>query len=206
MKRRGLLAAVVAGAGAALATRRVRAAPSPERLRPPGALPEADFQRACIRCFRCAEVCPTKAIRFDSVLDLGATDTPFLDARQAACVLCMRCTQVCPTEALVPIAPEPEAISRAVKMGTPVLERSRCLAWTGQGVCRLCYYVCPYPERAVEVVGPQQAPLFHPEACVGCGLCEEACPERARAIHIVPAGTEAERAPAPVRPSRRRPR
>jgi NAD-dependent dihydropyrimidine dehydrogenase PreA subunit len=38
----------------------------------------------------------------------------------------------------------------------------------------------------VELVGPRMAPLFHPEACVGCGLCEEACPEEAQAIRIRP--------------------
>ena len=29
-------------------------------------------------------------------------------------------------------------------------------------------------------------PVFDAAACVGCGLCEEACPERARAIRILP--------------------
>jgi NAD-dependent dihydropyrimidine dehydrogenase PreA subunit len=40
----------------------------------------------------------------------------------------------------------------------------------------------------VALVGPQQAPHFTPEQCVGCGLCEEACPEQARAIRIIPLG------------------
>ena len=71
-------------------------------------------------------------------------------------------------------------------MGVPQLTRSRCLPWTGAGVCRLCFEVCPYPNRAVELVGAQLGPLFHPEACVGCGLCEEACPDGAHAIVILP--------------------
>jgi NAD-dependent dihydropyrimidine dehydrogenase PreA subunit len=82
------------------------------------------------------------------------------------------------------IAADAEVIAREVHIGTPKLNRAQCLPWTGQGVCRLCYQVCPYPDRAVEVVGPQKAPLFHPEACVGCGLCEEACPDAAHAITI----------------------
>jgi Pyruvate/2-oxoacid:ferredoxin oxidoreductase delta subunit len=74
-----------------------------------------------------------------------------------------------------------------------VLERRACIPWRGEGVCRLCYYVCPYPDSAVALVGPQQGPLFSPEHCVGCGLCEEACPEQARAIRIVPPGEEGKR-------------
>jgi ferredoxin-type protein NapG len=78
--------------------------------------------------------------------------------------------------------------AEAVRMGEPVLERKACLPWAGAGICRLCHQVCPYADKAVELVGPQAAPLFHPEACVGCGLCEEACPDTARAIRIVPRG------------------
>ncbi len=32
-------------------------------LRPPGALPEKEFLQRCIRCAKCAQVCPTTAIR-----------------------------------------------------------------------------------------------------------------------------------------------
>ena len=184
MNRRGLVGALAAAVALAVVPKKTRAEPQ-KKIRPPGALPRGAFEQACIGCFRCAEVCPTKVIRFPSVLSLD-TATPFLDMADRACVLCMKCTQVCPTDALVELKVDSEVIAREVRMGVPKLNRAACLPWTGRGICRLCYQVCPYPDRAVEVVGPQKAPLFHVEACVGCGLCEEACPETARAITIEP--------------------
>ena len=126
------------------------------------------------------------AIRFDFAGGLRDADTPFLEARERGCVLCMKCTQICPTGALQKLDAEPATVQRRVRMGVPVLERSRCIPWRGQGVCRLCFYVCPYPGTAVALVGPQHAPLFDAACCVGCGLCEEACPDYARAIRIEP--------------------
>jgi ferredoxin-type protein NapG len=156
------------------------------RVRPPGALPPGDFERACIRCFRCAEVCPPKCIRFDSALDPRASDTPWLDVRDRACILCMKCTEVCPTGALQLIPADPEVVQARVKMGVPELDRDKCLPWTSRGVCRLCYYACPYLDEAIVLDGPRQAPVIRPEDCTGCGLCEEACPESVRAIRVVP--------------------
>ncbi|MBX7116870.1 MAG: 4Fe-4S dicluster domain-containing protein [Myxococcaceae bacterium] len=184
MNRRALIAMAATAATARLLPTQARAQ-SPARLRPPGALTEEAFQRACIGCFRCAEVCPVLAIRFPRTFSLESA-LPFIEARERACVLCMKCTQVCPTDALTEIAPQPDVVAASVRMGEPVLDRSRCLPWTGQGNCRLCHTVCPYADRAVEVVGPAAAPFFHREACVGCGLCEEACPPDVHAIRIVP--------------------
>lgn len=193
MNRRVLIGAVAAAAALAAVPRRERR--DAGRLRPPMALPPGAFEQACIGCYRCAEVCPTTCIRFPSVLSFDQA-TPFIEASERACVLCMRCTQVCPTDALVELAADRSAIAQRVRMGTPVLNRPRCLPWNGKGNCRLCYAVCPYPDQAVEVVGPQMAPLFHPEACVGCGLCEEACPDDAHAIVIEPPGAPS----SPARP------
>jgi MauM/NapG family ferredoxin protein len=185
MNRRGILqgaVGVLAGVAAGLSSRAAKAAP----LRPPGALAESDFARACIRCFRCAEVCPVKAIRFESAGGLRAVDLPYISARDRGCVLCMKCTEACPTGALRRIPADSKTVQGSVHMGVPVLDRQACVPWRGDGVCRLCFYVCPYQETAVMLVGPQQAPSFNPRACVGCGLCEEACPSHARAIRIRP--------------------
>ncbi|MFO0596773.1 MAG: 4Fe-4S dicluster domain-containing protein [Myxococcaceae bacterium] len=187
MKRRAIIGAVAAAIALAVVPKKARG--NPKKLRPPGALPPGPFEQACIGCFRCAEVCPTKVIRFPSALSLE-TATPHLELEDRACVLCMKCTQACPTDALKELALDRDVIAKEVRIGVPVLNRAQCLPWTGRGVCRLCYQVCPYPEKAVEVVGPQKAPLFHADACVGCGLCQEACPESAQAIVIAPLGTE----------------
>jgi ferredoxin len=202
VNRRVLIGAIAAATALAVVPKRKRA--DPKKIRPPGALKPGAFEQACIGCFRCAEVCPTNCIRFPSAFSLDQA-TPYIDTADKACVLCMKCTQVCPTDALVPLKADPDVIAKEVRMGVPVLERSKCLPWNGQGVCRLCYQVCPYPEAAVELVGPQKAPLFHADACVGCGLCEEACPELAQAITIEPFGSEAAQPkPIPGRPGLKR--
>lgn len=186
--RRSFVGAVAAVAAAALLPRETRA--SEAALRPPGALPPGRFEEACIGCFRCAEVCPPRAIRFPSALSMEAVH-PFIAPRESACILCMKCTSVCPTDALTKVLAAKNVVAETVRMGTPVLTRSQCLSWSKRGVCRLCYYVCPYPVQAVELVGPRLAPLFHQEGCVGCGLCEHACPDEANAIHIRPRGDTA---------------
>lgn len=187
MNRRALIGAAAAAIALAAVPKRARA--DGRKLRPPGALKPGAFEASCIGCFRCAEVCPTRVIRFPSALSLENA-TPHLDFAERACILCMKCTDACPTDALKEIAADSDVVAREVRIGVPKLKRPQCLPWTGQGICRLCYQVCPYPDRAVELVGPQKAPLFHADACVGCGLCEEACPDTARAIVIEPAGFE----------------
>ena len=156
------------------------------RLRPPGAAPGAEFAERCLRCMRCAEVCPPKAIQFDSSLDLTGSDTPYIDAQTRGCSLCMKCTQACPSGALTPIDADPSAIRSTVRMGRPQFEEDKCIALTGTGECRACFYVCPYPGSAIRLEGLLYGPVFDPDECVGCGLCEEACPERAQAVHIAP--------------------
>lgn len=154
------------------------------RLRPPGARAPDTFEALCIRCFRCAEVCPAGCIRFDATADVRQLGTPYLAPKDRGCTLCMACTEACPTGALVPTSPEPARVAREVRMGVPVLDKHKCLSWTNKGVCRACYYACPYADTAITLANPLQGPVFHREACVGCALCSEACPDQAKAIDI----------------------
>ncbi len=89
--------ALVLGCGGVLRTW----PPSREFSRPPGAVPEDKFLSLCVRCHRCAEVCPFGSIRpvriTESLLDAG---TPVMQG------LCWRghcqvnCIANCPTGAL----------------------------------------------------------------------------------------------------------
>ncbi len=58
-----------------------------------------------------------------------------------------------------------------------------------RGACGECYTVCPVRERAIkQKPGSFLAPLVFPDACIGCGLCEEICRQVVRgdpAIRVV---------------------
>lgn len=74
-------------------------------LRPPGALPEAEFLVACTRCDACVRVCPPWALKAATRLDAPPPGTPFLHDPQAnACADCATrpCIAACETGALRP--------------------------------------------------------------------------------------------------------
>jgi NAD-dependent dihydropyrimidine dehydrogenase PreA subunit len=60
--------------------------------------------------------------------------------------------------------------------------------------CLDCYHACPLPGVAMVAdptrIGPR--PRVLPEGCTGCGNCLYACPERPRAIRMLPFRTEGE--------------
>jgi ferredoxin len=69
------------------------------------------------------------------------------------------------------------------------------VAWTDLKACLVCDEVCPYD--AVEFIvitdyrGTQHRPIVHSEKCVGCGMCENACPvHEPRAIVVDTSGEE----------------
>lgn len=154
-------------------------------LRPPGALPKAEFLKRCIRCARCAAVCPNTAIRvagFD--FGLRNLNTPYIVPREQACMLCMKCTEVCPTGALTPMPRDNEAITSLVKMGRAYVDKSMCYSYQKR-TCGVCIRACPFPDVAMKT-GLYEQPIVT-DACVGCGLCERACIHIPQAIRIVPA-------------------
>ncbi len=151
-------------------------------LRPPGAVAEDEFLAGCIRCGRCVEACPYHAIH---PLDLSWglwSGTPVVNVLDIPCYLCMRCVEVCPTHVLKPISAE------ETRMGVARVDHDTCVTWRGDLICRTCYSVCPYPEKAIYL--DELRPVVRADFCTGCGLCTHACPisrdENHKAINIEP--------------------
>lgn len=154
-------------------------------LRPPGARPEEDFLARCIRCHKCGENCPNDAIRF--VGPEGppeARGTPYLVPREKACILCQTCNNGCPSGALRPVDPEAYPPPDHMKMGLAELDPNTCHSLHGY-ICGICIRACPYEGVAMKA-GLWEVPQIDPEACVGCGLCEQACVQMPQAIRIRP--------------------
>ena len=186
--RRGFIGSTIAAVTATLAAlsgapRRARARLN---LRPPGALAEQEFQDACARCFRCADACPNGCIRFHGLgSGLDRAFTPYIVPRERACILCGECARACPTGALVPFAATREGWLGGVKMGTARLNKSMCFSYSGR-TCGACYRACPLAGTAMKI-GVFETPLLQgADACVGCGLCEQACLHLPQAIRDIP--------------------
>jgi MauM/NapG family ferredoxin protein len=147
------------------------------RIRPPGALPEANFLEACTRCDACFDACPIEAIVRvpDGRVDAG---TPILQLETTACSICkgLACTQVCEPGALLPLHRP-----RAIKMGLAVFDTELCLAYKGQ-FCDACIAICPTQPGAITSING--APSLVPDFCTGCGLCEQFCPTWPKAVRV----------------------
>ncbi len=154
-------------------------------LRPPGALKESQFKEQCIGCFKCATACPNDCIEMAG-FEHGFENvhTPTIVARSKACTLCMRCTEVCPTGALTETSRDMEVINKEIKMGTASVDKDLCFSYHGR-TCGVCYRACPFPGKAL-TVGLYEQPTVHPDFCVGCGLCEQACIHMPQAIRVKP--------------------
>ena len=184
----------------------------PLTLRPPGALPEKEFLATCIRCGLCVEACNNRenvpiidgkkatTLQLATPSDNVAMGTPFFIARTNPCYACddFPCVTACPTDALSEEnlkgknGKEP-SIDNA-KIGVAVIDPSSCIAYWGLQ-CTACYRACPELDKAITIEWKQnkrtgkhayRIPIVHQDACIGCGLCEEACVTEVSAIKIFP--------------------
>jgi ferredoxin-type protein NapG len=177
--------------------------PGPQRnqpktwLRPPGALQQTDFADRCSRCGDCVAACPAQCIELDTPQNLDedrppmAGGLPYIVAREKPCVVCdeLACMAACPTGALTQV----QSASQ-IRMGSARVDHVRCLRTApadgdtelsadGED-CRICIEQCPLAEEAI---GLDAGGLVEVRAgCIGCGVCEWACPTEPASIAVVP--------------------
>jgi ferredoxin len=188
LTRRQALQSLAAGAAGVLLLGSELAAsqPDPHLVRPPGVEDEAQFLQRCIRCASCIKICPTTALQPTLVeAGLGALWTPRLIPRAGYCDFgCNACGQVCPSGAIPDLSLETKRQAVIYKAS---VNRDRCLPWASATPCIVCEEMCPLPEKAIQLEevdilaadGGQltlQRPSVDRELCIGCGICEHACP------------------------------
>jgi ferredoxin-type protein NapG len=161
-------------------------------LRPPGAIEEKRFLGACIKCGKCAQVCPYKSIRIAGGEAGVGIGTPHIIAREIPCYLCadVPCAKACPSGALDRKLDNPENI----RMGTAVIQdRESCLSIRGLR-CEVCYRQCPLIDKAITIeprhnerTGTHSImePVVHSDKCTGCGICENSCVLEKSAITVM---------------------
>ncbi len=203
LRRRRLLGSALALAGVAglgLARgRHEQARPDAARaLRPPGAVPEGQFDAACVRCGLCVQACPFGSLRLAGDGAPVAIGTPFFVPRETPCAMCadLPCQRACPTGALG----SPALRITDARMGLAGLSRpAACYSYIGAAACNSCFKACPLRGRAITMkrgltaAGGQLTPTVDAAVCTGCGLCEKACIASQPAITVAtrrpPAGT-----------------
>ncbi len=157
-------------------------------VRPPGAIPETEFLRTCIRCGECMKSCLTNTLQ-PCLWESGFSGlwTPKMDLRFAPCEQnCNVCGKVCPTQAIRSISLEEKTHA---KVGTAILRKEMCLVWAQDKPCLICDEICPYNAIVFRPVEGFRRPVVIASKCNGCGFCEQRCPVRGEsAIVVVPNG------------------
>jgi len=157
-------------------------------IRPPGAIPETEFLRTCIRCGECMKSCLTNTLQpclWES--GLSGLWTPKMELRLAPCDQnCNVCGKVCPTQAIRSVSLEEKTNA---KVGTAVLRKEMCLVWAENKLCLVCDEICPYNAIVFRPVEGYRRPFVIASKCNGCGFCEQRCPVKGEsAIVVVPNG------------------
>ena len=186
---------------------------SPLVLRPPGAIAEEDFLKACIKCGLCAEACVNRDSNIDKETgrprpgtlkmakggDHRMIGTPYFIPTEVPCYMCedIPCVPVCPSGALdMPsLLNEKEELDiDKSRMGLAVVHKESCIAFWGIQ-CDACYRACPLLDVAITLEYQKNdrtgkhaflLPVVNSDTCTGCGLCEIACVTEEPAIFVLP--------------------
>lgn len=157
-------------------------------IRPPGAIPETEFLRTCIRCGECMKSCLTNTLQ-PCLWESGFSGlwTPKMELRLAPCDQnCNVCGKVCPTQAIRSVSLEEKTHA---KVGTAILRKEMCLVWAENKLCLICDEICPYNAIVFRPVEGYRRPVVIASKCNGCGFCEQRCPVKGEsAIVVVPNG------------------
>ncbi|MCY1721204.1 ferredoxin-type protein NapG [Prolixibacteraceae bacterium Z1-6] len=167
-------------------------------LRPPGALPEKSFVKACLKCGQCVVACPYDTLKLAPASDAKLAGTPFFEAREIPCYMCTDypCIIKCPSKALTEeaITKEGKASINNAEMGLAIVHKETCIAFWGIQ-CDACYRACPLMGEAIslefeknEVTGKHAnlKPVVNSDVCTGCGMCEQVCVVEKAAIKVLP--------------------
>jgi MauM/NapG family ferredoxin protein len=189
--RRGFIYSVAGGLGVGFLTMQTPFALKQSKhtlIRPPGAIPETEFLRTCIRCGECMKSCLTNTLQ-PCFWESGFSGlwTPKMDPRLAPCDQnCNVCGKVCPTQAIRSLSLEEKTHA---KVGTAVLRKEMCLVWAENKICLICDEICPYNAIVFRPVEGYRRPVVIPSKCNGCGFCEQRCPVKGEsAIVVTPNG------------------
>jgi polyferredoxin len=199
-------AAAAAGAVVAAAVGFGQRAPTTRLLRPPGVVNEPQFLERCLRCLQCVRSCPNGIIKITGprsgasgpaalaplapLAGLESLLTPHLEFGEYGCdYLCQVCQQVCPNFA-IPL--QTLADKQSAVIGRAVLAERDCVVFRDRTNCLVCEEVCPVPGKAIGIrEGDATAageklryPVVDTARCIGCGICEAACPSTPLAIRV----------------------
>ncbi len=152
--------------------------PKTNWLRPPGALSEDLLKSTCVKSGECVNVCPARCISLDVTGQKG-DGLPVIDVNHMPCVVCdgLYCMHACPSGALVP-TPLAE-----IDMGTARWLESTCVRSKGED-CTICVDRCPLGTAAIDLVDGKIQVID--DGCIGCGVCEHACPTSPKSIVVIP--------------------
>lgn len=174
---------------------------SEKLIRPPGALPEKQFLRKCVKCGECMKVCPTNALQ-PALTEAGPEGiwTPLLVPKIGYCeYYCSLCSQVCPTGAIKELSIEEKL---KVTIGTAFVNKNTCIPFNLGTPCIVCEEHCPTSPKAIKFITTEvklpdgsirtpKAPVVELEPCIGCGICENKCPVvDAPAIYVTSVGED----------------